>query len=74
MYVSPDEDQIDIRHYVYESIMLSLPVQRVHPDNEKGRTQCNKEMLKLLKQHSNKKDKNEIDPRWEALKKFNNLN
>lgn len=58
-----EDDTIDITHYVYESIVLSLPYQKVH----KKKADCNKEMVTRLKIYSGKKE-NEIDSRWEKLK------
>lgn len=40
MWVSPSEDEIDLTQYIYESIVLSLPYRRVHPEGE-----CNPDML-----------------------------
>ena len=40
LYVPAAEPQIDLAHYIYESIVLALPYRRVHPDGE-----CNPEML-----------------------------
>ena len=40
MWVLPAEDQVDLTQYLYESIILSLPYSRVHPDGG-----CNPEML-----------------------------
>lgn len=40
MWVSPSEDVIDLTQYIYESIVLSLPYRRVHPEGE-----CNPDML-----------------------------
>ena len=40
MWISPSEDKVDLTQYIYESIVLSLPYRRVHPDGE-----CNPEML-----------------------------
>ena len=44
MWISPVEDEVDLTQYVYESIVLSLPYQRVHPDGE-----CNPEMLRRFR-------------------------
>lgn len=44
MWVLPAEDTVDLSQYIYESIVLSLPYQRVHPEGE-----CNPEMLKRFK-------------------------
>ncbi len=40
MWLSPSETELPLAQYIYESIVLSLPYQRVHPDGE-----CNPEML-----------------------------
>lgn len=34
MWLSPAETEVDLTQYVYESIVLSLPYQRVHPEGE----------------------------------------
>lgn len=43
--------EVDLTHYVYESICLSLPMQRFHPDDADGHSTCNAEMLKILNSH-----------------------
>ena len=37
MWLLPMEDEVDLTQYIYESIVLALPYQRVHPDGECGR-------------------------------------
>ena len=32
LWLLPGEDEVDLAQYIYESIVLSLPYQRVHPD------------------------------------------
>ena len=44
MWLLPMEDEIDLKQYIYESIVLSLPYQRVHPEGE-----CNPEMLERFR-------------------------
>lgn len=41
MWVMPSEDEVNLAQYLYESIVLSLPYQRVHPEG-----QCNPDMLR----------------------------
>ncbi len=41
LWLHPSESEVDLAAYIYESIILSLPLQRVHPEGE-----CNPEMLK----------------------------
>ena len=67
--VDENEYELDVFHFVYESIMLALPIQVVHPDDENGNSTCNPDILKKLQEHSSEAKKDdEIDPRWEALK------
>ena len=40
MWVSPDEEDINLMQYISESIVLSLPYRRVHPDGE-----CDPDMM-----------------------------
>lgn len=48
MWLSPADDEVDLAQYIYESIVLSLPYQRVHPERE-----CDPEMLKRFRIVSN---------------------
>ena len=66
-----DDNEIDLAQYIYESISLSLPIQRYHGMNGlKGK--CNKEMIEKLKSHlsnnAKKEEPNDFDPRWNKLK------
>ena len=40
LWLVPGEDEVDLAQYIYESIVLSLPYQRVHPEGE-----CDPDML-----------------------------
>lgn len=44
MWLSPLESEVDLAQYIYESIVLSLPYQRVHPEG-----QCDPEMLERFR-------------------------
>jgi len=48
MYLLPVEETLDLTQYLYESIVLSLPYQRVHPEGG-----CDPEMLKRFRIVSN---------------------
>lgn len=65
--ISENEYELDVFHFVYESISLALPTQIIHPDDEKGESTCNPDILKRLEELSRKEDP-ETDPRWDALK------
>ena len=51
LFVDPNDDSMDVSHYLYESVYLSLPIQRVHPEDEDGSSLCNPEVIRHLKQH-----------------------
>ena len=72
------EHQIDISHYLYELIVLAIPQKRVHPGIENGTLES--EALEYLGYYEEteeeeteqeiEQENNEIDPRWEKLKKL----
>jgi uncharacterized metal-binding protein YceD (DUF177 family) len=66
--VIPESDyEIKIAQYIYELILLSFPINFVHPDDEDGFSTCNEEMTQKLDEHS---ERTETDPRWSELKKL----
>ena len=65
------EYEINIAQYIYELIVLSVPVKRIHPGVEDGSLKS--DILDKLEELSpggeQKKESNEdIDPRWNTLK------
>ena len=62
--VPAEEHAYDVRSLIYEYIILSIPIHRVHPEGE-----CNPKVLALLS-HDEEPSDEEIatDPRWAALK------
>jgi len=68
------EFEIDIAQYIYEMIVLSVPLRRVHPGIKDGSLQTEAlTKLKELKVKEVKKEQKEeenIDPRWDKLKQL----
>jgi len=60
-----NEYELDISQYIYEMIILSVPIKRLHPGVIDG-TLKSKAMDKL--EELNNKNKEQIDPRWEKLR------
>ncbi|GAA3592202.1 DUF177 domain-containing protein [Flavivirga amylovorans] len=64
--------EISIQQYIYELIVLAVPTKRVHPGVEDGT--LDSDILKKLEELSPKlkedKEKEDIDPRWNTLKKL----
>jgi len=68
-----DEHELDLMQHFYEYIYLALPIKRVHPDDKKGKSTCNPDMLKKLKELLvEDEDEKNNDPRWDDLKKLMN--
>ncbi|WP_298221424.1 DUF177 domain-containing protein [Flavobacterium sp.] len=68
------EHQLDIKQYIYEMIVLSVPLKKTHPGIKDGTLQTPAlDKLKELTVQSQKqsiKEEEETDPRWDKLKKL----
>jgi uncharacterized metal-binding protein YceD (DUF177 family) len=66
------EHQIDIKQYVYEMIVLSAPLKKVHPGVKDGtlKTPVLDKLNELSQKDQNQSTQEEIDPRWDKLKKL----
>jgi uncharacterized metal-binding protein YceD (DUF177 family) len=71
------EYQIDIAQYIYEMIVLSVPLRRIHPGIKDGSLQTEaltklKELTikELKKEHKKGQKEENIDPRWDKLKQL----
>jgi uncharacterized metal-binding protein YceD (DUF177 family) len=65
------EHQIDVSQYIYEMIVLSVPLKRIHPGIKDGTLKTeilSKLTVKEQKKESKKEDN--IDPRWDKLKQL----
>lgn len=73
LIISHGDYEINVAQYIYELIILSMPTKRVHPGIADGTLQS--DILEKLEELSPKgleeKEKTEeIDPRWNTLKKL----
>ncbi|WP_086475651.1 MULTISPECIES: YceD family protein [Arenibacter] len=65
------EHQINVAQYIYEMLVLTVPQKRVHPGVLDGSLQSEAlEKLAELQPKELKIDEEDIDPRWDALKKL----
>lgn len=65
VYISRAETVINISDWLYEFVMLSIPLQKLHPDTADGEPGCDSETLKLLDKLSDSEEvKNSI---WKGL-------
>lgn len=73
-----EENKLNIVQYLYELIILGLPIQHFHPNDKNGNSTCNPEMLEKLNEYlvdenieDNEDDNDEpVDERWNELKKL----
>lgn len=74
VFIPRSETVIDISPWLYEFIMLSVPLQRIHPDNPDGTPGCNPKALQLLNKLSEPDEapKNDLWKGLEALKEKTN--
>lgn len=69
LIVNYDAYELDVSQQVYEMISLALPIRPMHEEGE-----CDEEMVKLIEKYQikeEKKDEDDIDPRWSVLKGLN---
>ena len=57
--------EIDLTQWLYEYVAVRIPMQHIHPDGE-----CDPEVTKFITSEEENVSEDEIDPRWEALKKL----
>ena len=72
IYLHPNDFQVEIAQYIYEFVILSLPIRRVHPDGDNGESLCDPVMIKKLEElryHGSNLDEPD-DPRWNELRKI----
>jgi uncharacterized metal-binding protein YceD (DUF177 family) len=49
VWLHPVEGELNLSQYIYESIVLSLPFQRIHPLDAQGNPTCDPEMLRRFR-------------------------
>ncbi|MDA3819649.1 MAG: DUF177 domain-containing protein [Candidatus Delongbacteria bacterium] len=67
-YVTLDRESqsIDMAYFIYEIIVLSLPLKRVHPVDENGNSTCNPEVTKYIDGESEPSPSNESEDETET--------
>lgn len=68
-YIKKNENKLDLKHLIFELIVLNAPQKQQHPLDKKGNSTCNKEMINLVNKYTQVAAKSS-DPRWDALKRL----
>jgi uncharacterized metal-binding protein YceD (DUF177 family) len=70
IYISENDNTIDLSKHFYDYIILSIPIKKVHPLDDKGNRTCKTEYLEKLEELQSSSIKN--IPDWEKIKNFFN--
>ena len=79
VYLPESANSISITEMIYELIVLSMPMRKVHPEDEAGEPTCDESVLKYLHANedyptSNSEEEESgstsINPIWDELKKL----
>jgi uncharacterized metal-binding protein YceD (DUF177 family) len=73
VFIPRSETVIDISNWLYEFLLLSVPLQRIHPDNEDGTSGCNPDALDLLEKLSEPPEPVK-NPLWKGLDSISGAN
>lgn len=70
--VDENEGMLDTAWFIYESIVLAIPIKHVHAPGK-----CNRAMIELIEEHCATRSGEEhggqpMDPRWSGLEKIKN--
>lgn len=68
-YISKTESHLNVAEWIYEFINLSIPMQRIHPDNSEGKSGCDPKILEMLDNMSQQSGEKQ-NPIWKDLDKF----
>ena len=70
--ISHKVNDIVLDKHLYDYLHLSLPYQKIHPNDENGNSACNTKMLEKIEEYSYHEEKKDTDPRWDKLKSLYN--
>jgi uncharacterized metal-binding protein YceD (DUF177 family) len=75
--IEAEDYQINVAHYLYELVILGLPIKHVHPTDENGNSDCDPEMVDKLEEYllddeeaQEAQEEPIVDERWSELKKL----
>jgi uncharacterized metal-binding protein YceD (DUF177 family) len=72
--ISRNRQRIDMSQYLYEFISMGIPMKKLHPKYSNEYIDDNEQLFYSSAEENSQVENNEeeIDPRWEALKKLRN--
>lgn len=70
VFIPETSTELDLAPYVFETIVFSIPMRKVHSNDSDGNSLCNQEMISKLNKFLI--NENYSDPRWDTLKEMLN--
>ena len=67
IYIHPHTKQLSIKHLLFELVNVSTPKKRQHPINKNGESDCDTEMIELIKEYTKIKT-TPLEDQWAILK------
>lgn len=64
LFIERNDTHINVAKLIYDFILLSIPMQKMHPDDAEGNPGCEIKYTEPV----NTEEENKPDPRWDALK------
>lgn len=68
IYISPNEQQLDVYQMIYDFLVLDLPMRKLCANWTKLRKECNPKVVDILTRKKN--PESTTDARWDKLKKL----
>ncbi|MBX9449946.1 MAG: DUF177 domain-containing protein [Taibaiella sp.] len=72
VFIPKHETVIDVSKWIYEFLLLSIPMQHVHGTGADGESLCNPEALKMLERFREEQEKDQRQNIWKDLDKLKN--
>ena len=69
-YIPRTASHLNVESWVYEFVLLSLPMQKICGKDEEGNSLCNPEVIKKLTAMQLKNNENNANSLWKGLDKF----
>jgi uncharacterized metal-binding protein YceD (DUF177 family) len=69
-YISRTESHLEVSDWIYEFVMLSVPMQKSCGEDEKGRSLCNQDVLNMLQKMKDASSESNASNIWKGLDRF----
>lgn len=71
MYIQPTDNKIEFAQFLYENIIVNIPLYKTCEDDISGEKKCDPEIVSILEKENDGVSEGS-DPRWEKLKDLKN--